>query len=227
MAKTILKEKVQALRKQGLSIKEISEKTGAVKSSVSYWCKDIILTTKQIERLQLKQKTSGLKTITQYTEKLRRDRIIRIKNLTVLGKNDIQQIDDNILLYIGLGLYWAEGYKKGNNEFGFTNSDPYIIKLICKWLMNIYKVSKDDFILRVSINKIHSYRIDAVLKYWSNLIGVPLTQFTKTSLINSFSKKIYSNHNDHHGTLRIKIRRGSNLKLRILGSIQKINELTS
>ena len=72
--------------------------------------------------------------------------------------NSPKTLEEAKLLGLGLGLYWGEGYKKGNNECGFTNSDPDIILLIIRWFQKIYSIDKKDFILRVSINEMHKKR---------------------------------------------------------------------
>lgn len=126
----------------------------------------------------------------------------------------------------GLALYWSEGYKHKGEETGFTNSDPKMIVFFIRWVADFYSIGKERLILRVSINKIHRRRIKDVERYWSKVTNVPLTQFTKTSLIKSSLKKKYANHSVHFGTLRVKVRRGTDLRRKILGSIKQIKTHT-
>jgi hypothetical protein len=123
---------------------------------------------------------------------------------------------------LGLGLYWGEGYKKGSTELGFTNIDPKVITFYIKWLKQCFGIEKDRFILRVSINATHRQREKEVLQYWSRLLGVPLTQFSKTSFVKTKQKRVYANAKTHYGTLRIKARRGSVIRERILATLQTI-----
>ncbi len=102
---------------------------------------------------------------------------------------------------------------------GFTNTDPLMIKFYIEWLYQIYGVKKTDLILRVSVNANHAHRVQKIVRYWSSITGVSSTQFTKTSLIKATSKKIYPNLEEHQGTLRVKVRRGTELRRRVLGSI--------
>ncbi len=225
MAKPLEHLRAHDLRKRGKSIADIATTLGVSKSTVSYWCRDIPLSKKAIETLAQKSKNAGTKGLLVASENKRRDRGIRTALAYTAGKSDIAQLSDRDILCVGLGLYWGEGYKKGNDEFGFTNSDPLIILFFIQWVHKIYRVDTSDLILRVSINMQHAYRVSTVEKYWSLLTGIPLKQFTKTSLIKTTSKKIYKNSNDHYGTLRIKVRRGANLRRRILGSIQALQSL--
>ena len=138
------------------------------------------------------------------------------------GIADFGALTERDVYCIGLGLYWGEGYKKGSQELGFTNSDPKMIQFYIHWLERVFKINRAELILRVSINGIHKYRIKDVEKQWSQVTGIPLSQFTKSSLIKTDSKKVYGNMETHLGTLRIKVRKGTTLRREILGSLEGI-----
>jgi len=218
MVKIKEREKAMRLRKGGKSIREIASVVGVSKSTVSYWCRDISLSAKQIELLADQQAMGVLKS----AERKRRDRKQRTKNMMEKGGRDVGVLTERDLFMIGLALYWGEGYKQGSQETALTNSDPAIIVLFIRWLKEIYGVSKNDLILRVSINSVHKNREKEVKKYWVDVTGVPLKQFTKTSFIKAKVKKIYKNRDEHYGTLRVKVRRGTDLRRRILGSIEAL-----
>jgi predicted transcriptional regulator len=220
MAKNIERQKAQILRESGLSIKDISLKLNVSKSSVSMWCQDIVLSEEAVQNIVKTSKKKCTAGILRYTESLRKKRQANIiddkqKGLDMLGK-----LSSRDVMCIGIGLYWGEGYKKGNQEFGFTNSDPQMIVFYIKWLRNIFNIDKKELILRISINELHEYRIKEVENFWVKNTGVPFSQFTKTSLIKTKSKKIYENQEQHFGTLRIKVRRGTKMRRMILGMIQ-------
>ncbi len=225
MAHIYKKELAQKLRKEGLSIKEISKKIKSNKSTVSYWCRDILLTKEQLGRLQDKQKAFGMKAILAVAEKKRKQRIEDTALHTERGAQDVGVITKRDLFMLGLALYWGEGYKKGSAETGFTNSDPFVIKMILRWFTECYGIQKEDFILRVSINQLHEERIDDVVNYWAQITHLPIGQFTKPSLIKTKTVKVYANHNQHFGTLRVKVRRGTNLRRRILGSLKHLENI--
>lgn len=222
MANIKTREKARSLRSLGKSLSEIVDLTNASKSSVSFWCRDIVLTKSQIKSIQSKMIHEGRKAFIALGEKKRKDRIEREKISKNKGQKDVGNVSDRDLFFLGLGLYWGEGYKRGSGELGFTNSDSNMIQIFLKWLYEIYGVKPEDIILRLSINKIHEYRISKILKYWSVVTNLPLTQFTKTSVINSKTKKIYSDPENYFGVLRVKVRRGTELRNRILGSLEKL-----
>ncbi len=224
MAKILEQEKARVLRKKGLSIGNIANEIGVSKSTVSYWCRDIVLSHAQVKHLGKQQKTAAVTALLAYAERRRRDRISRTNHLFKRGSLDVGKVSKRDLFMVGLALYWGEGYKKGNDEFGFTNSDPETIRVIIRWLKDIYGVEKENLILRVSINQLHNKRELVVVSYWSKVTKIPKSQFTKTSFIKTASKKRYLNHNEHFGTLRVKVRRGADLRRRILGSINALGK---
>ncbi len=225
MADILNKEKAIKLRKRGFSIGDISKLLGKQKSTISYWCKNVSLSQSQIDRLVQKSKTSGMKAILLNSKKAQDKRKLNLTKYSELGKNDLKTISDRDLFILGIGLYWGEGYKNGNDEFGFTNSDPVIIKTFIKYLEKIHRINHDDFILRVSINKIHRKREGEIIKFWSKITNTSSNQFTKTSFLESKPAKKFSDNKKYYGTLRIKIRNGANLRRRIMGSINHIENL--
>lgn len=139
-----------------------------------------------------------------------------------LGREDVAHLSQRDLFMLGIALYWGEGYKSGNEECGLTNSNAGIIRIFIVWLNKIYGIHAHDLILRVSVNQIHQKRIRTIENYWSEVTKIPLPQFTTASFIKTKSHKLYKNQNEHFGTLRVKVRRGTALRRRILGSLEEI-----
>jgi transposase len=222
MTKYNEKAKAIVYRKNGKSINEIAQLLSISKSTASIWCRDIAMSDTQLKNLSERTNHRAVHALLQASERKRALRTKTIKVMSELGKKEVGHLSSRDIFMIGLGLYWGEGYKKGNQELGFTNSDLSIIVFYINWLKRIYDIPTQSLILRVSINAQHSHRINKVLRYWSNETGIPLAQFTKISLIKTASKKNYANFEDHYGTLRIKVRKGTNLRRKILGSISAL-----
>jgi len=218
------KEKFEAiqLRKSGKSIGVIAKSLNVSKSTVSFWCKDISLSQKQIAKIASDSKHHATSALLQSSERQREERQKNIANALLSGKNKVGILSDRDIFMLGLGLYWGEGYKKGSQELGFTNSDPSMITFYIRWLKITYDISKERLIFRISINCHHEKRAEEVLKYWSDLLGVPINQFTKTSFIKTTTKKQHYTEK-HYGTLRVKARNGTMLRHQILGSISCFN----
>jgi len=99
-----------------------------------------------------------------------------------------------------------------------------MILFILQWFEDICGVSKNRFTIQIRINKIHKSRIGEVQQYWSRLTGLPMSQFTKTILINTITKKVYSNTN-HYGTIRVTVRQGTQLRRKIIGWIEGLQKI--
>ena len=226
MAYTIKREKAHLLRKKGISIGEVAKLLNLNKSTVSYWCRDIQLTKLQKRKLLEKQRKAGIKALLLNAERKRDSRILETQKLQLVGKNEVGKITKRDVFIAGLALYWGEGYKKSNNELGFVNTDPKMISFFIHWLKDVYKIEKKDLILRVSINISHKKREGEILKYWSSYLKIPIAQFSKSSFIKTKRKKEYPNKTQYVGTLRVKVRRATRLKRKIMGSIQSLGDFT-
>lgn len=217
-----IKEKALRMRKSGESIAVIASSLEIPKATVSYWCRDVMLSVQQMRILQEKSKRAGVLASLRLSERARLRRLSAMRTYTAKGAHDVGALSRRDLFMVGLGLYWGEGYKKGSQEFGFSNSDPTMVRTYIAWLESVFGIDKKDLILRVSINNIHAKRETHVLCFWERLLGVPRIQFTKTSFIKSQSRKVFKNSTKHYGTLRIKVRRGAALRVRVLGAIAHI-----
>lgn len=76
----------------------------------------------------------------------------------------------------GLMLYWGEGAKK-HQTVDFANSDPQMAKLFITFLRKIYRVNEAR--LRCQLYCFPGHNIHALTAFWSNLLNVPISQFTK------------------------------------------------
>ena len=225
MAKFKQKIKAILLRKKGEGIGDIAREIKVSKSIASKWCRDIVLTPKQIDILHKKMMVGSYKGRMMFLEKVRKARKEEMMALAKEGIREIGNISRRDLLIGGAALYWAEGTKSLNAEqSSFSNSNPRMIIWIMKWFEKIFGVTKERFIIQVRINKLHKKRIKEVEQYWSNVTGLPLNQFTKTILINSIAKKVYSDNN-HYGTVRVSIRKGTQIRRKIIGFIEGLSKM--
>lgn len=215
------KERAITLRKKGLSLKEIAEKLQCPKSTIRYWCRDITLSPKQLRRLYRKQQIGGI----LGAEKKRNERIRITADLFQQGLHDMGNLSQKEKLVAGAALYWAEGYRKGDGEFGFTNSDPNMIRFIIVWLRTACHIEQEQIHLRICINAIHKPHIENIKKSWVSITEIPVAQFSKPTFIKMSAKKIYTNRAGYLGTLRIKVKNSTNLRRKILGWIGGIARL--
>lgn len=224
MAKIKERTRARELRLHGRSIKEIAETLRVSKSTVSNWCREIQLSEKQIEKIAKRSKHHATAALLRSAEERRTKRLADVATASTHARERTLPLSRRDRYILGLGLYWGEGYKTGNQELGFTNSDPRMIGFYIRWLEEIFDISKSDLTLRISINKVHQKRIHRVTQYWSQVTGIPVRQFTKPSFIVAKLKKVYADHENHFGTLRIKVKKGTQLRREILAAIEFIAE---
>jgi hypothetical protein len=224
MSKLDLKEKSRSLRKQGFSLSEIEKKINVSKSTLSLWCRDIVLTKLQInileKRAQIKNYAGALKGA--HSNHLKRQLVVddeKKKALDFLGK-----ISSREICFIGTALYWAEGNKTGTT-FGIVNSDPAIILISMKWLYIEFDIKKDDYLPRIFINEDHKDREFDIIKYWSNLTEIPISQFRNTVFIKSKHKKIFSNRSSYLGVMHLRIKQSSKILYRTLAQIELLKNI--
>ena len=216
--KAIARLKAESLRRQGMSIKEIAQKVDASPSTVSRWCSSIVLTQSQQNILDTKRRIAGAKALAPWIRRNRDMKRDDIKNQGQRGQHDISKVTKRDLFILGLGLYWGEGYKRGSQECGFTNSDAGIIRTILTWFNECYAIPTKDIIARLTINERYKSQTERLTKMWSKETGIHLSQFGKPAFISGYNGSKLEDRT-YRGTLRIKVRRGTSLRRRILASI--------
>lgn len=218
--KRLLAEK---LRKKGTSIKDIATLLGVSKSTASIWCRSVELNLSQKKILRDKMIKSG-HCGRVLGAKVNHDRKVeKIKDFLQKGRSFIDRLSHREKILVIASLYWGEGSKK-DSRFSFSNSDPVMIKLVADWLREEMHIERSRLAPRLFINLIHKPRLKKVLKFWSNLLELPVSQFGHPVLINSSPKKIYSNYDNYYGIIALKVSRSSELKYEVLGYIEAIKK---
>lgn len=221
--KPVDKSRAKSLRHHGVSIREIARKVGVSQSTVSRWCSDIVLSEEQRGKLDKKRREAGAKALAPWIQRNRKLKQDDIRLQNQLGRRDVGRITQRDLLMLGLGLYWGEGYKRGSQEWGFTNSDPKIIKAALAWLDKCYDVSTKEIIARLTINLRYESETRRLTTLWMRETGIPTSQFGRPTFIQGYNGSKL-NARTYRGTLRIKVRRGTSLRRRILASIAEADD---
>ena len=223
MTKSPEKNKAIGLRKKGESIKDIAKKIGIAKSTVSLWCRDIELTSRQINKLHKKMSQCG------YVGRLNGARMQYERRMEKINKfkNEGMELVGNLshrdFLIAGIALYWGEGAKK-TRCFSFCNSDPDMIKFFIKFIKEALFVDHGRLKAWIRINKIHKNRIGEVEEYWSKITDIPRGNFQKTILIKSKNKKNYINFPIHYGTITIRVSASADLFYKVTGLIEVLKK---
>jgi len=116
------------LRRLGLMQSEIREIIPVAKSTLSYWCRDVQSTQKQIDKIrQRRYSTAGGRRDTQ----AKRREEIRI--LRTEAQQQAAEWSCDPLFAAGVALYWAEG-SKTRNHFSMANTDPALLRMFIGWV---------------------------------------------------------------------------------------------
>lgn len=206
------------MRREGVSIRKIAKKVGVSKSTVSLWCEDIVLTKEQQDKLIEDDKKGGSVGRVKAWKSIREERLRRLSRNIRRGAKLVGKMSARDIFIAGVALYWAEGNKK-NRRLVFSNSDPMMIKLMIKWLVDCLSIPRGDIYCKVGINQTHRDRIAKVEQYWSEVTGIPLIEFRKVSLKKVNSSKVYENTDEHFGTLNLLVKKSTNLNYLVLGFI--------
>ena len=219
MAKSKERLTARELRKQGLGIKTIGHKLAVSSSTVSLWCRDIVLGDDQLQILHNNSRNPYYGKRLQYIQKQQGKRLQKMQMLRKEGIKEIGLLSKRELFVTGVGLYWAEGFKK-DNLVGFANSDPAMIRLFLRWLIEVCHVPKQNIKVRIGLNAQYIDKVVEIQKYWIQELGLLEAQFQKPFFQKVKWKKIYEHPEEYHGVLRVRVAKSTDLLRKIHGWIE-------
>ena len=160
------REMARELRAQGMTLLEIAEQLGVSKSSVSLWVRDM--------DVQIEQRRGGWWTTgNPHPARVRKD--AEIASCDAKGRQRLGELSEEAFLAAGAALYAGEG-SKTDGCVGFANSDPAMVSLFCRWLRHFFEI--DEQRLRVRLYLHQGLDLDAAVRHWSRVTGIPAAQFT-------------------------------------------------
>lgn len=215
-----LKEKVRLLRENGWSLGQIQREFGIPKTTVQSWISDIEVS---IE-LQAAIKKTALEALQNGRVKAqninKQRKVLKENEIIKKGIERVGGISDNEFFIAGVALYWAEGFKnRHEHRLGFCNSDPNMVRFYVHWLEKCLNVDPKSIVARLTLNKLYEERTQEFEKYWSQVTGIPIIQFTKPFYQNSVWKRQY-NEDKYRGVLRIHVNGSLDQLLEMKGWIE-------
>jgi transcriptional regulator with XRE-family HTH domain len=181
------KEEARKIRlEEGLSLKEIANKLGVSKTSVSFWVKDIPLTEEQQFKLNERSK-NNIFNARAGSDALRRKYYAFRENYQKEGRELIKKADK--LFIAGLMLFWAEGSKK-RNCVCLTNSDPELITLFLTFLRNWFNVPKPKITLSIQWYSANGISYNQVEHFWLKKLDLNHENLRKCYIDNRSIKNI-------------------------------------
>lgn len=117
-------------------------------------------------------------------------------------------LTDERLKALALGLYWGEGSKYNPISIRLANSDPSLLRTFIQFLRDICGVNFQKIKLWLTIHD--DIQIKTAEQYWSHQLNMPLSQFSKTVVIDHRGNGSYKKKS-LHGTATVCVH---NMKLR-------------
>ncbi len=167
---TNLRDRIHTFRKCGRSIPEIVAETGAAKTTVQRYVKNISIPEEYHQRLRERQGGSRLR-----AQGLR-------KNLEIEVLNSVGEISDRDLKMILIGLYWGEGTKR---DLSVINSD---VRLLQTFLWALYQLGIERKRISLSLRVHEEISIPDAKFYWSDALQVPENAITRVEVISGKKK---------------------------------------
>jgi hypothetical protein len=220
-AKDDLRVVARRMRLEGRSYREIRAEVPVSKSTLSLWLKDVPISEEQRALLLQKQVDGRARRATA----IRARRIATDERVASEAAAEIGSLTARELFIAGVILYWAEGAKRKpwstNISVKFINSDPALTLFYLAWL-RILGIGVERLTAHVSIHE--TADPEAAKAFWSEITGIPLDQFRKTTIKTHKPKTNRKNTGaNYHGCLIITVRRCTDLYRHIEGWYQGIN----
>lgn len=212
------------LREDGYSYKMIHEQTGVPISTLSNWFSSQPFTPnlEVIDRIKRGPMISGMK---KHSEKMK-----RVGAAKAIGYRDVGEMSDRDLFMLGIGLYLGEG-SKSIEAIRIANSDAAVIVIAMAWLMDCCGVPVGNLSARLHLYPDNN-EADAK-KYWSQITGLPLSSFQKSSIDKRENKLTARRRTLPHGTIHLSVRaygdktKGVALFHRVMAWIESVQDQIS
>ncbi|OGG15722.1 hypothetical protein A3D77_01705 [Candidatus Gottesmanbacteria bacterium RIFCSPHIGHO2_02_FULL_39_11] len=174
----VTKNRARFLReKEGYSYGQIIKELHVARSTLHLWLRN----SQRPEKFKIKDRIAWLKTIQPLGAQANREkREQRIVKLTKEIQKEINLFQTNKSInraFLSL-LYWAEGSKYRHDGMIFANTDPRLVLLFITMLRASYELDERKFRIRLHLHDYHNEK--QVKAFWSTLLKIPESQFTKT-----------------------------------------------
>ncbi len=158
-------QRARELRARAWTLQAIATELGVSKSSVSLWVRDVEFLPNPRWRTRPSRPSS-----------LQLRKLSEIDACDAAGVEIVGTMSERDLFILGIALYAGEG-AKGDGSIKFANSDPRMIYVFVTWLRRFFAI--DEARLRLRLYLHDGLDLDAANAYWSELTGIPVSQFGK------------------------------------------------
>ena len=164
--KYVERARARELRADAWTLNEIANELGVSKASVSVWVRDVDFVPRPRNR--------GHPAGPFHPMRLKKEaEIERCKEEAEAWVGELTQRERTMF---ALGLYAGEG-NKTQGSVGMANTNPVYLNLFLNWLRSTFDI--DESRLRVTLYLHDGLDLVAATAFWSALLDIPISQFTK------------------------------------------------
>ena len=179
-------KQAEKLRKQGKSYTEISFKTGITKSTLSNWFSKKSWSNEvksNLNNSRLKTAKKNLTAANLARIKIQRE---RREHYTKEAQLEFKELTKDPLFLVGLGIYWGEGDKTNNGRVAVINTDPELLLIVTNFYRRCLGISNNN--LRIGLFIYEDINQETAIKFWSEKLKIPRSQFIKIQILKSRSQ---------------------------------------
>lgn len=175
------------LRRDGRSYNEIRRLLNIPKSTLSGWFRNIRLSATQRQHLMTKNQQVWSENIIRYNKLRAKKTRQRTQREIFVSSLQIGNLSQRELRLIGTALYWAEGGKGNRWRLQFSNTDPFMVRLMMRFFREVCRVPLDVFSAQIHLHPNISEQ--SAKRFWSRVAGIPCSQFMRSQHIVSRSSQ--------------------------------------
>lgn len=170
------------LRKSGYSLRMVEKKLNIPRSTLSYWFKNVVLTSEQKEILLKNWRQALDKARLKAVKWHNKQKLIRLETAKSAALETLEKINikEAGILELALAmLYLGEGFKS-KPQTAIGNSNPLILKFFIKILETIYNLDRKK--IKCELHLRADQKPNSIKRYWSQQLNIPLANFTSTQV---------------------------------------------
>jgi hypothetical protein len=215
--KTEARDKARSMRLEGSSIREIEQRLGVARSSVSRWVSGVELTSQQLAELERRSGAGRLAGAAVNAERAR----TRRREWQEEGRRRARA--GNASYISGCMLYWGEG-SKSRSTVELTNSDVALVRVFADFLRQHFDVVDESMRLRCNLFADHAAHQSAIERHWLDALQLPEASLLD-SRVNRYSKYSQKKRTNSlpYGTARLVVH-STRILQTIYGSIQELGD---
>jgi len=176
---SILKEKAFSLRKKGRSYRQIAEELGVARSTLSGWFKGQSFSEEITEHLRREARGVSIERI-ERLNKVRGEKLAALyQRAEEEAYSEAGKYAFSPLFVAAIAAYWGEGDKKSRNNVRLTNTDPKMIALFRKFLIELCKIPETK--IKGALFIYEDLDEEVCKEYWTRETGI--TAFHKTMVL--------------------------------------------